>query len=143
MRLSFLSALPIGALMLGSACASPSSSGPGSISASSGTGARQTAVRQCFLPQEVTNFRSGPDQNLYLKVRRDRVYEVTSTGACWDLDRTISLALAPQAGSSRLCTGDWATVALPQSSSPSSCRVRIGKALTGEEFAALPSRYRP
>lgn len=128
-----LAAVPI-ALFLGSAGPSPRAETPTSAS----------PERQCFSPQQVDNFRSGRANTVYLKVRANTVYEIHTTGACTDVDNAYQLAIQPEFGSSRLCSGDWATIAVPGSAQAiQRCRVQISKVLSAEEVAALPSRYRP
>ena len=106
--------------------------------------AAQTA-RQCFSPRQVSNFRQGDPGQLYLRVGRRAVYELSDAGGCADLDFANRLALIPDGfGGSRLCTDDWARVVVPGSAAPTSvCRVRISRQLTAEQVAALPARHRP
>jgi hypothetical protein len=133
MRQSLLVLVPAVGLLIGSAAAP------------SATPARAEAPeRQCFYQQQVDNFRSGADQTLYLKVRGGGVYQLSASGACTDLDNAYRLAIVPEMGASRLCTDEWATLAVPGSAAPvQTCRARIDKKLTDAEVAALPARYRP
>lgn len=120
------------------------------VSCAPTTGAERTEAaplaRQCFSVQQVTNFRQGRTDQVFLRVGRNDVYEMNGA-ACRDLDFANRLALLPDIGSlggSRLCTGDWARVVVPGSTSPSEvCRVRISRKLTAEEVAALPGAHRP
>lgn len=101
-------------------------------------------ARQCFNIQQVNNFRQGRTNQIFLRVGRDDVYEM-SGAACRDLDFANRMAILPDFGSSsRLCTNDWARIVVPGSASPTEvCRVRISRKLTAEEVAALPSAHRP
>jgi hypothetical protein len=101
--------------------------------------------RQCFSPQQIDNFRSGPSfQTLYVRARGSGVYELTTAGACNDLDTAQRLAVVPEMGAHRLCTDEWAALAVPGTAAPlETCRARIEKKLTDAEVAALPARYRP
>lgn len=103
--------------------------------------------RQCFSPEQVRNFRQGRPGQLYVRVNRDDVYELNAAGGCTDLDFAQQLAItADGAGlaGGRICTGDWARITLPGSTSRlSMCRARVDRVLTADEVAALPSAQRP
>ncbi len=132
-----LFAVPL-AIVLGSTGPAPGAQTPVQ------TPAPASPERQCFSPQQVDNFRTAGGNTLYLKARTGAVYELNTAGACNDLDGTNQLAIVPELGLSRLCSGDWATIAVPGSAQPvERCRVQITKVLSAEEVAALPSRYRP
>lgn len=102
-------------------------------------------VRQCFSIQQVDNFRQGRMEQVFLRVGRNEVYELNSAGGCVDLDFAYRLAIVPDTGSSsRLCTGDWAQVVVPGSTSvATTCRVRVMRRLTEAEIEALPGSHRP
>ena len=141
-----LVAVPL-AIALGSAGPAPrmsSAQTPAPAQTPVQTPAPASPERQCFSPQQVENFRTAGGNTLYLKARTGATYELNATGACNDLDGTVQLAIMPELGLSRLCSGDWATIAVPGSARPvERCRVQITKVLSAEEVAALPSRYRP
>ena len=103
--------------------------------------------RQCFSPEQVRNFRQGRPGQLYIRVTRNDVYELNSSGGCTDLDFAQRLAItADGAGlaGGRICTGDWARITLPGSAAPvSTCRARVDRVLSADEVAALPSAHRP
>jgi hypothetical protein len=103
--------------------------------------------RQCFDVNFVRNFRQSPPAVVYVRSGQNEVFKLASSGGCFDLDYANRLAITSDVGSiggSRLCTGDWARIAVPGSSNlPNVCRARIEKKLTAEEVAALPSRERP
>ena len=69
----------------------------------------------------------------------------TAAGICQDMDFATALTIRPQsAGKSRLCAGDWANLNVRGMSGVNGpCRVRIVKALSAAEVAALPDRVRP
>jgi hypothetical protein len=133
MRPFLLAAAPL-ALVIG--CAAPQvPSGPSDAA---------SPERQCFSPSQVRNFRTTRDQTVYLRVGNAAVYRLDAVGDCSDAERAVQIAVVPERGGSRLCTGDWATLAAPGSAAPvQTCRVRIEKALTAEEVAALPEQDRP
>jgi len=105
---------------------------------------QQASSRQCFFQSQVTNFRPGDTQTVYIKVLNRDVFELTS-GGCSDLDFTNTLAITQQFGNSgRFCVGDSVQLV---TSGPSlihvPCRARVSRQLTEAELAALPSRQRP
>lgn len=103
-------------------------------------------ARQCFNVSQVSNYTRGRQDQVFLRVGRRDVYELSAAGGCPDMDFAQQMALVPDGGSvgSRLCTDDWARVVVPGSTSRvSTCRVRISRQLTEAEVAALPARQRP
>jgi len=139
-RLTSSAALALAAL-LGASCAPTADTGM------DGDRAEARPERQCFSPEQVRNFRAGRPGQLYVRVMRSDVYELNSSGGCTDLDFAQRLAItadgAGMAGG-RLCTGDWARITLPGSTSGiQTCRARVARALTEEEIAALPDAHRP
>jgi hypothetical protein len=102
--------------------------------------------RRCFSVQQVSNYTRGEHDQVFLRVGRSDVYELTSAGGCRDMDFAQQMALIPDGGSvgSRICTDDWARVVVPGATSRvSTCRVRLSRQLTEAEVAALPPRHRP
>ena len=112
-----------------------------------GDSASARPERQCFSAEQVRNFRQGRPGQLYIRVTRDDVYELNSSGGCTDLDFAQRLAITADGasmGGGRICTGDWARITLPGSASPiSTCRARVSRVLTEAEVAALPDAHRP
>lgn len=139
-RLTTSAALAIVAIA-GASCAPTTDMG------ADGDHAAARPERQCFSPEQVRNFRQGEPGQLYIRVTRDDVYELNSSGGCVDLDFAQRLAItADGAGlaGGRLCTGDWARITVPGSTSRlSTCRARVTRLLIPEEVAALPAAHRP
>ncbi len=103
------------------------------------TGSGQT----CFLPRQVTNFRFADDDTVYVRSQRRDVYRLTTTG-CLDGEASLSIALLPAGGGSRLCPSDRVDIALsPNTIGPNPCRARVEGLLTPAEVEALPDRARP
>lgn len=103
--------------------------------------------RQCFNIQQVRNFTHGRSDQVFLRVGADDVYELNTGGGCFEADFALRLAVIPDtagASGSRLCTGDWARIVVPEGRPHRSiCRALVRARLTAEEVAALPSRHRP
>lgn len=139
MRISRLSALVAAPASLWLVSAAPA---PAVQSAAPQSAAAQPE-RQCFSPQQVQNFRSAGPTTVYVKVGAKTVYELQTAGACKDLEDAFQISIQPEQGG-RLCSGDWATLVTPGSTSPlEACRVQITKVLSEAEVAALPDRSRP
>ena len=137
MRQSLLVLVPMTGLLLGSA-ASPV--------AKAQTSSSPAPERRCFAEQQIRNFRSTRTGVLYLKVwgSNSGTYQLSTSGGCFDLNTTQQVSIRPSMGSSRLCAGEWADVALPGSTgSPQVCRAMIEKKLTDAEIEAIPARDRP
>ncbi|HEY0102665.1 MAG TPA: DUF6491 family protein [Brevundimonas sp.] len=113
--------------------------------AATGASTAGQSPRQCFDVRQVSNYRQGDTGQLYLRVGRSAVYELSAAGGCTDLDFAQRVALIPDGiGGSRLCTDDWARVVVPGSTSANTvCRVRLSRQLTPEQVAAIPERQRP
>jgi len=112
----------------------------------SGDSAAARPERQCFNADQVRNFRQGETGRLYIRSLRNQVFELNTSGGCLELDTAHQLAITadPPLGGTRICTGDWARIALPGSAIPDGvCRAMVDRALTAEEVEALPSRVRP
>jgi hypothetical protein len=126
----------LGLLILSAGCAPTTESADGA----------PPRARQCFTVQQVSNFRQGRPDQLFLRVGRSDVYELNAAGGCNDLNFANRLALVSDfgAGGTRLCTDDWARVIVPGTTqSMASCRVRVSRKLTDEDIAALPAAHRP
>lgn len=106
-------------------------------------GSSDSAARQCLFEDQISSFRVRND-TIYLRGSGKDVFQLETAGYCRDLDNAMGLAFLPQAGLSRLCTGDW-TMIVPSGATPpvTPCRVRIVKRLTEAEVAGLPERDRP
>ena len=141
MRTPVLTCLGLSAAaLLAASCAPTTSTGESADAA-------PPRARQCFSVQQVTNFRQGRPDQVFLRVGRNDVYELNAAGGCNSANFATRLAIVPDMGgmaSSRLCTDDWARVIVPGSTSPAEvCRVRIRRNLTAEEIEALPGAYKP
>lgn len=106
---------------------------------------RDANARQCFWISSIDNFRQGDAGMVYLKDRRDQVFEVGTGASCPDLETVNSLTIQSAfSGSNRLCAGDPALISVRGPASPgTACRVQINRMLTPEQIAALPARQRP
>ncbi|MFN3931936.1 MAG: hypothetical protein ACK4JY_09330 [Brevundimonas sp.] len=126
--------------VLGTSCAPTAESGIPEDSAA------VQPERQCFSTDQVRNFRDGEHGQLFIRAQRDQVFELNTSGGCFDVSTANSLVILgdPPLGGSRICTGDWARIGVPGSSAPGGvCRARVERVLTAEEVAALPGAHRP
>lgn len=127
-----------GVVLSTTACA-PSTQGAGA------TSSRTEAAARCFRIDDIRNFRAANMTDLYVRTSRDKVYQITTTGGCWDMDNALALSITPTlGGSSNVCLNDMVNVVVPGGMPGSGrCRGTVMKSLTAEEIAALPSRSRP
>lgn len=131
-------AVALGVLVLLTSCAPVAGAGRGQDAL--------PRALQCFRVGQVNNFEQGRPDQVFLRVGRNDVYELTAMGGCPDMDFASRMALIPEGGigSGRLCTDDWARVVVPGSTSRTSvCRVRVSRKLTAGEISSLPPRHRP
>ncbi|WP_313577329.1 DUF6491 family protein [Brevundimonas sp.] len=137
-RRTSLAACTVMAMSLGAVACAPQTNGASSVQTASSTAA------PCFYPDQVRNFRSDDRSNIYFDTGRGRIYQAQATGVCQDLDFAMSMTIRPEStGKSRLCAGDSALLRVRGMGMGGPCRVRVVKALTEAEVAALPSRERP
>ncbi len=105
----------------------------------------EQAPSRCFRTENVRNFRADRQSDLYIRSGRDAVFQINTSGACWDVDTAFSIALAPASGGSgNVCVGDPINVLVPNAAPGRRlCRAFVVKSLTSEEVAALPEKARP
>lgn len=136
MRLFVLAPAALGVLLLGSACGSTASP----------TAARMASrgPDQCFLTSRVTNYASANDTDLYVRTLDRKVFQLDTTGACFNLSMADQIAVQAFSGGARLCAGNTAEIiARAGSRGAETCRARVVGALTEQQIDALPSRARP
>lgn len=139
MRPLLLVPAALGMLIVGSAYSPAVSPEP--------TARSHAAAHQCFMPDQITNFRSSRNTRLYVRARDRKVFELETTGTCSDLDAANRLVVSSFIGSSRLCIGDTANIAAIGSSGMAGqvqrCRAQVSRVLDAEEINALPRTARP
>lgn len=133
--------LPVlAALATVAAGCAPAGGPPSPMSASASASA---SARQCFSQTQVTNFRQGQDQKIYLRMLNRGVFELQSGGCDLGLANAIQISLE-HGGSSRVCTDDTVRILNDGGDLVNiPCRARITRTLTPAEVEALPSRDRP
>lgn len=100
--------------------------------------------RACFIPDQVRNFNARDTGHMYVRDLRDNVFDVQISGACFELETANSMAITPYGGGGgRVCEGDSVRIQVVGSRPRTPCMARIGKQMTADELAALPSSYRP
>lgn len=135
---SALAASTVAAMSL-SACA------PAATKAAAASADGDKSVARCFRTDSVRNFRTDRQSDLYIRSLRDDVFQINTSGACWDLDSAVSIAVTPTlGGSDTVCVGDPVQIIVPNADpGRRTCRAFVTKSLTAEEVAALPDRARP
>ncbi|MBB3873269.1 DUF6491 family protein [Brevundimonas mediterranea] len=133
-----LAASTVAALGL-SACA------PAATTAVAAAADGENTTARCFRTDNVRNFRADRQSNLYIRSLRNDVFQINTSGGCWDLDSALSIAVTPTlGGSDTVCVGDPVQIIVPNADpGRRTCRAFVAKSLTAEEVAALPDRARP
>ncbi|MDK2746826.1 MAG: DUF6491 family protein [Brevundimonas sp.] len=105
----------------------------------------ENTTARCFRTDNVRNFRADRQSNLYIRSLRNDVFQINTSGGCWDLDSALSIAVTPTlGGSDTVCVGDPVQIIVPNADpGRRTCRAFVAKSLTAEEVAALPDRARP
>lgn len=120
---------------------------PGPMTQADGA-TRSSALRPCFYSDQIRNFREAGPGRVFVRDNRDQVFEIESSGGCFDVGSTNRFAIVtdlPGAVSSRACVDDSVRILVPEGAGVRSdiCRARITSALSEAEVAALPDRQRP
>ena len=130
MNLKLVSAFALATLV--SACAPVAGD-----SGSSATNMAGSSPRQCFNSDQVRGFTAPKRDTIHLQVDGNRTFELEAFGVCNELDNALGIALVPDLGMNRLCTGDTARIVTRSGLEPiTSCRVRVVKRVMDEPAAA-------
>jgi hypothetical protein len=129
--------LPLAAMTLLGACNSyPQPAAPYGSQASAAPG------RQCFYAANVTGFRRGPGDIVYVNTNARDYYELRTLGYCAArLDFENRIALRSRAGAF-ICSGYDAEIYVPDALGSTYCPVRSNRKLTPQEVAALRAQRR-
>lgn len=121
MNLKYASALALVTLI--SACAPVAGNGSQTNADMAGT-----SPQECFFSNQVRGFTAPKRDTIHLQVDRNRTFELEAFGVCNDLDDAFGIALVPDLGMTRVCTGDTARVYTRGGLEPATpCRVRVVK----------------
>ena len=129
MNLKLVSAFALAALV--SACAPVAGDSRPSAANMAGS-----SPRQCFNSDQVRGFTAPKRDTIHLQVDGNRTFELEAFGVCNELDNAFGIALVPDLGMNRLCTGDTARIVTRSGLEPiTSCRVRVVKRVMNEPAA--------
>ena len=96
--------------------------------------------RQCFYANNVTGFRQGPGDIIYVNTNARDYYELRTLGYCAArLNFENQIALRSRAGGF-ICSGYDAEIYVPDALGATYCPVRASRKLTPAEVAALRGR---
>ncbi len=135
--------LPTAALLLLVGCnaygppAGPHPAGQTSAQAATGGGGRQ-----CFYAANVTGFRQGPGDIIYVNTNARDYYELRTLGYCaarLDFEHRIALR---SRGGGFICSGYDAEIYVPDALGTTYCPVRSNRKLTPQEVATLRAQRR-
>lgn len=116
------------------AYAQPSGSSPAQANAGGG--------RQCFYAANVTGFRQGPGDIIYVNTNARDYYELRTLGYCaarLDFEHRIALR---SRGGGFICSGYDAEIYIPDALGSTYCPVRSNRKLTPAEVATLRAEKR-
>ena len=132
--------LSVGALLAGcNAYAQPSGQYPAQSSAANSAG---SSGRQCFYAANVTGFRQGPGDIIYVNTNARDYYELRTLGYCAArLDFENQIALRSRGGGF-ICSGYDAEIYIPDALGTTYCPVRSNRKLSPHEVAALRAQRR-
>jgi len=130
--------IPTAALLLLAGCnAYAQPVGPYSSQSPAGT-----AGRQCFYAANVTGFRQGPGDIIYVNTNARDYYELRTLGHCAArLDFENRIALRSRSGAF-ICSGYDAEIYIPDALGSTYCPVRSNRKLAPEEVARLRAQRR-
>ncbi|MCY7280515.1 MAG: DUF6491 family protein [Sphingomonas bacterium] len=98
--------------------------------------------RQCFYAANVTGFRQGPGDIIYVNTNARDYYELRTLGYCAArLDFENRIALRSRSGAF-ICSGYDAEIYIPDALGTTYCPVRSNRKLTPQEVATLRAQRR-
>ena len=135
--------LPTIALLLLAGCnAYAQPAGTSSAQASAAGGSGVGSGRQCFFAANVTGFRQGPGDIIYVNTNARDYYELRTLGYCAArLDFEHRIALRSRSGAF-ICSGYDAEIYIPDALGTTYCPVRSNRKLTPQEVATLRAQRR-
>ena len=98
--------------------------------------------RQCFYAANVTGFRQGPGDIVYVNTNARDYYELRTLGYCaarLDFENRIALR---SRGGGFICSGYDAEIYIPDALGTTYCPVRSNRKLTPDEVATLRAQPR-
>ena len=110
----------------------------GAIPAQANGGGRN----QCFYAANVTGFRQGPGDIIYVNTNARDYYELRTLGYCaarLDFENRIAIRTR---GGSFICSGNDAEIYVLDALGPTYCPVRSNRKLSPQEVATLRARKR-
>ncbi len=100
------------------------------------------AGRQCFYAANVTGFRQGPGDIIYVNTNARDYYELRTLGHCTArLDFENRIALRSRSGAF-ICSGYDAEIYIPDALGSTYCPVRSNRKLAPDEVARLRAQRR-
>jgi len=91
---------------------------------------------RCFAASTVNGFTSRGRDSVDVHIGVNRVYRLSLTGYCPDVDWSQRVGIQTRGGGNWICQGADAEVIVPSPTGPQHCLVNDVRALTPEEIAA-------
>ena len=112
------------------------------IPAQANAGANSNGRNQCFYAANVTGFRQGPGDIIYVNTNARDYYELRTLGYCAArLDFENKIALRSRGGGF-ICSGNDAEIFVPDALGSTYCPVRSNRKLSPTEVATLRAQKR-
>ena len=114
----------------------------GPIPAQAQAGAKSNGRKQCFYAANVTGFRQGPGDIVYVNTNSRDYYELRTLGYCAArLDFENKIAIRSRGGGF-ICSGYDAEIYIPDALGSTYCPVRSNRKLSPAEVATLRAQKR-
>ncbi len=114
----------------------------GPIPVQANAGANSNGRNQCFYAANVTGFRQGPGDIVYVNTNARDYYELRTLGYCaarLDFENRIAIRTR---GGSFICSGNDAEIYIPDALGSTYCPVRSNRKLSPQEVATLRAQKR-
>ena len=134
--------LPLVAAAMLAGCNAYAQTPAGPVGAQTNVGANYSGRNQCFYAANVTGFRQGPGDIVYVNTNSRDYYELRTLGYCAArLDFENKIAIRSRGGGF-ICAGHDAEIFIPDALGSTYCPVRSNRKLSPAEVATLRARKR-
>jgi hypothetical protein len=112
----------------------------GSMAASTANAASSS----CFWSSEYWRWKAADAKTIYIRVGIKRFFRLDLSAACHNIEMSNVFLVTTIRGSNLICNGiDWDLRATQDGGSAEGCIVKSMTALTPDEAAAIPSKFKP
>jgi hypothetical protein len=102
------------------------------------------AASSCFWSSEYWRWKAADAKTIYIRVGIKRFFRLDLTTACHNIEMSNVYLVTTIRGSNLICNGiDWDLKATQDGGIAQGCIVKTMTALTPEEAAAIPAKFKP